>query len=186
MACVNRRGWSPVGTALLTATTVDSIVRPRASTTSVANASVTCLAADLAGGRDAYTGVRIGRAGRPSGAVSDACLPASAAGARPLRTNVPRDALRSQEIGAASPSTIAATSRSVTAAGLIQCGRRRQPPLLEAREDDVLERPAMQQMADVDPPVLAETIDATDALLESQRIPRQFQRDDEAAALPAG
>ena len=41
----------------------------------------------------------------------------------------------------------------------------------------------MQQMADVDPPVLAETIDATDALLESQRIPRQFQRDDEAAAL---
>ena len=114
MARVNWRGPLPVGIALLTATTVDLTVRPRASTTSVAKASVTCLAADFAGGCDAYTGVRIGRAGRLSGVVSDACLPVSAAGARPLRTNVPRDTFRSQEIGAASPSTIAATSRSVT------------------------------------------------------------------------
>ena len=53
----------------------------------------------------------------------------------------------------------------------------------QALEHAFLHRARMKQPDRVDAPLLAEPIDAADALLEAQRIPWQLQIDDEPAAV---
>ena len=53
----------------------------------------------------------------------------------------------------------------------------------QALEHTFLDRARMKQPDGMNAPLLAESIDAADALLEAQRIPRQLQIDDEPAAV---
>ena len=60
--------------------------------------------------------------------------------------------------------------------------RRARAPFLEARGNDLLERLPVQQLNGVDAPLLPEAIDASDPLLERQRVPWQLEVHDQTAA----